>query len=117
MRRSAASTGTASAEVSRLLSEQEWPDKGTVARTAVEQRVRRMGGLGVELGRDSLSRIAGAVGSIGVLDLDVEEGSRDEVALGVAVGTYEVSQPVVDMLRLAQTSQSIRSVEGDARAQ
>ena len=107
----------ASAEVSRLVSEQEWPDRRSLARTAVEQRLRRMGDLGVELGRDSLSRIAEAVGSIGVLDLDVEEGSRDEVALGVAVGTHEVSQLVVDMLRLAQTSQSIRSVERDARAQ
>ncbi|MGO1452442.1 MAG: hypothetical protein ACTHYJ_08205, partial [Brevibacterium yomogidense] len=82
----------ASAEVVRLLSEQDWPDKQTVARTAVEQRLRRMAGLGVE------------------------EGTRYELALGVAVGTYEVSQLVVDMLRLAQTSQSIRSVEGDARA-
>lgn len=81
----------ASAEVVRLLSEQDWPDKQTVARTAVEQRLRRMAGLGVE------------------------EGTRYELALGVAVGTYEVSQLVVDMLRLAQTSQSIRSVEGDAR--
>lgn len=111
-----AGPAAASAEVARLLAEQEWPDKQTVARTALEQRLHRMGGLGVELGPESLSHIAEAVGSIGVLDLDVEEGSRDEVALGVAVGTYEVSQLVVDMLRLAQTSQSIRSVEGDARA-
>lgn len=107
----------ASAAVSRLLAEQDWPDRQSVARAAVEQRLRRMGGLGVELGSESLSRIAEAVGSIGVLDLDVEEGTRDELALGVAVGTYEVSQLVVDMLRLAQTSHSIHSVDGDAHAQ
>lgn len=105
----------ASAKVARLLTEQDWPDRQSVARTALEQRLRRMGGLGVELGAESLSRIAQAVASIGVLDLDVEEGNRDEIALGVAVGTHETSQLVVDMLRLAQTSQSIRGVEGDAR--
>lgn len=107
----------ASAKVARLLAEQDWPDRQSVARAAVEQRLRRMGGLGVELGSESLSRIAEAVGSIGVLDLDVEEGTRDELALGVAVGTYEVSQLVVDMLRLAHTSHSIHSVDGDAHAQ
>lgn len=99
----------ASAAVARVLEEQDWPDAQSQARAAVERRLVRMHANGVHVSPQTLSRIATAVGSIGLMGLDVS-GTRDEVALGVAVGTYEVSQLVVDMLSLAQTSHSIRGV-------
>lgn len=100
----------ASAAVARIIEEQDWPDAQSQARAAVERRLVRMREHGVDVNPQTLSRIAVAVESIGLMGLDVS-GTRDEVALGVAVGTYEVSQLVVDMLSLAQTSHSIRSLD------
>lgn len=105
-----AGAADASAAVARIIDEQDWPDVPSRARAAVERRLARVRTHGVDLDPQTLSRIAAAVASIGVMGLEVS-GTRDEAALGVAVGTYEVSQLVVDMLSLAQTSHSVSALE------
>ncbi|GAA2087152.1 MULTISPECIES: MerR family transcriptional regulator [Brevibacterium] len=94
-----------------VMETQGWPDAASAARAAVEERIARSAAVGIEWRTDTLRTIADAVGRIGTLGLDMT-GSRDRTALGVAVGTYELSRLVVDMLRLAQTSESISRLSG-----
>lgn len=98
---------SASASVSAVIEARGWPDADSEARRATERGLARARSGGASWSEEALRTIAEAVERIGTLGLDLS-GSRDRVALDVAVGTYELSRVVVDMLRLAQTSESIR---------
>ncbi|WP_051297914.1 MerR family transcriptional regulator [Brevibacterium album] len=97
----------ASASVSAVIEARGWPDADSEARRAAERGLARVRSGGASWSEEALGTIAEAVERIGTLGLDLS-GSRERVALDVAVGTYELSRVVVDMLRLAQTSESIR---------
>ncbi len=94
--------------VAELVTTMGWPDVDTDARAAVTARLARMAELGVDVGPQYLRAVAVAVDGIGLTGLD-PAGSRDRVAMQVAVGSHEHARLVVAMLQLAQASHSIRA--------
>lgn len=83
------------------------PDARTAAAEArVASVVAEMTELGLVVSDEYLQLIGAAVDMISGSDLDVS-GSRDRMAMHVAVGTHRYSRLVLALLQLGQTSHSI----------
>lgn len=105
-------TGAAVTErVAVVMTQHDWPDVNSTARLALERVLTEMAALGLSPSDDYLRRVATAMNAIGMADLQMS-GSRDRIAMQVAVGTHSYARLVLAVLRLSQTSQSIRSFGG-----
>ncbi|GAA1364849.1 MerR family transcriptional regulator [Brevibacterium luteolum] len=96
----------AEARVAAVMEAQGWPDAPSAARAAAASVVAEMTGLGLEVTDKYLQLIGAAVDMISGSDLDIS-GSRDRMAMYVAVGTHRYSRLVLALLQLGQTSHSI----------
>ncbi|AXR74601.1 MerR family transcriptional regulator [Auritidibacter sp. NML130574] len=92
--------------ISALIAAQGWPDTQSAARTAAISVVAEMQGLGLEVSEEYLKTVGAAVDMISESELNVS-GSRDRVAMHVAVGTFQYSRLVLALLQLGQASHSI----------
>lgn len=101
-----ARTAAAEARVASVMEAQGWPDAPSAARAAATSVVAEMTELGLEVSDEYLQLIGAAVDMISGSDLDVS-GSRDRMAMHVAVGTHRYSRLVLALLQLGQTSHSI----------
>ncbi len=101
-----ARTAAAEARVASVMEAQGWPDAPSAARAAAASVVAEMTGLGLEVTDKYLQLIGAAVDMISGSDLDIS-GSRDRMAMYVAVGTHRYSRLVLALLQLGQTSHSI----------
>lgn len=96
----------AEARVTAVMEAQGWPDAPSAARAAATSVVAEMTEMGLEVSDEYLQLIGAAVDMISGSDLDVS-GSRDRMAMHVAVGTHRYSRLVLALLQLGQTSHSI----------
>ncbi|MFB9775532.1 MerR family transcriptional regulator [Brevibacterium otitidis] len=108
-------TAAAEAKVTAVIEAQGWPDTPSAARAAATSVVAELTELGLKVGDEYLQLIARAVDMISDSDIEIS-GSRDRVAMHVAVGTHRYSRLVLALLQLGQTSHSIaRSGEQPGR--
>lgn len=99
-------TAAAEAKVTAVIEAQGWPDTPSAARAAATSVVAELTELGLKVGDEYLQLIARAVDMISDSDIEIS-GSRDRVAMHVAVGTHRYSRLVLALLQLGQTSHSI----------
>lgn len=103
----AAVGGAASTASDALIHARGWPPEPTAARRALEAVLTDMARFGIAVSPAYLESVAVALEQVSTADLDLD-GSRDKIALHVAVGTHQYSRLTLAVLRLAQTSQSIQ---------
>lgn len=104
-------TGAApSARVASVIAERCWPDADSAARTALERVLGEMGVLGIVPSDAYLTRASRALDTVSTGDFDFR-GTRDRIALTVAVGTHEYSRLVLALLQLSQASRSIAELD------
>lgn len=99
--------------VAGIIAERGWPDATTAARAALERVLGDMSTLGIVPSDAYLTRASRALDSVSTGDFDFG-GSRDRIAMGVAVGTHAYSRLVVALLQLSQTSRSIAEFATEA---